>query len=137
METFEAEYISLEGNKIFLRDKTARKNISTLNGKVTEIEKEINGVSEMVDVINGEVIWLGLMQKLNYLLDTKEAIKEAIVNKNVEVSDTDTFRSYADKIDSININQGIITESSVQSPDVSYSIINQFLNTESEVVKNA
>lgn len=137
METFEAEYISLEGNKIFLRDKTARENISTLNGKVTDIEKEINGVSEMVDVINGEVIWLGLVQKLNYLLDTKKLIKQAIINKDVEVSDTDTFRSYADKIDSINSNQGIITESSVQSPNVSYSIINQFLITESEVTKNA
>lgn len=56
METFEAEYISLEGNKIFLRDKTARENISGLNGKVADIEKEINGVSEMVDIINGEVI---------------------------------------------------------------------------------
>lgn len=56
METFEAEYISLESNKIFLKDKTARESISTLNGKVTDIEKEINGVSEMVDVINGEVI---------------------------------------------------------------------------------
>ena len=137
METLEAEYISLEGNKIFLRDKTARENISTLNGKVSEIEKEINGVSEMVDVINGEVIWLGLVQKLNYLLGTKEAIKEAIVNKKVEVSDSDTFRSYADKINDININQGISTESSVQPPNVSYSIINQFLITESEGVKNA
>jgi hypothetical protein len=80
---------------------------------------------------------LGLVQKLNYLLDTKEAIKEAIVNKKVEVSDSDTFRSYADKINDININQGISTESSVQSPSVSYSIINQFLITESEGVKNA
>lgn len=137
METFEAEYISLEGNKIFLRDRVARENISTLNGKVSDIEKEINGVSEIVDVINGEVVWLGLVQKLNYLLDTKKFIKQAIINKNVKVSDTDTFRSYADKIDSININQGIITESSVQPPNVSYSIINQFLITESEDVKNA
>lgn len=137
MNSFEAEYISLEGNKIFLRDKTARENISTLNGKVSDIEKEINGVSEIVDIINGEVVWLGLVQKLNYLLDTKKLIKQAIINKNVEVSDTDTFRSYADKIDSINSNQGIITESSVQSPNVSYSIINQFLITESEVTKNA
>ena len=56
METFEAEYISLEGNKIFLRDKKARKDISALNGKVADIEKEINDVSEMIDVINGEVI---------------------------------------------------------------------------------
>ena len=44
---------------------------------------------------------MGLVQKLNYLLDTKEAIKEAIINKKVEVSDTDTFRSYAEKIGTI------------------------------------
>lgn len=80
---------------------------------------------------------MGLVQKLNYLLGTKEAIKEAIINKNVEISDTDTFRDYADKIDSINSNQGIITESSVQAPNVSYSIINQFLITESEGMKHA
>lgn len=80
---------------------------------------------------------MGLVQKLNYLLGTKEAIKEAIVNKKVEISDTDTFRSYADKINDININQGISTESSVQTPNVSYSIINQFLITESEGMKNA
>ena len=76
-------------------------------------------------------------EKLNYLLQTKEAIKEAMINKNVEVSDTDTFRSYADKINGINLNQGITTESSVQTPNVSYSIINQFLITESEGVKHA
>ena len=137
MDTFEAEYISLEGNKIFLRDRIARENISILNGKVSDIEKEINGVAEIVDIINGEVIWLGLVQKLNYLLDTKKLIKQAIINKNVKVNDTDTFRSYAAKIDSINHNQAITTESSVQGSNVSYSVINQFLITESEVMKNA
>lgn len=44
---------------------------------------------------------MGLVQKLNYLLGTKKLIKQAIINKNVEVSDTDTFRSYADKIGTI------------------------------------
>lgn len=39
--------------------------------------------------------------KLNYLIGTKNAIKEAIVEKGVEVSESDTFRSYADKIKSI------------------------------------
>lgn len=78
---------------------------------------------------------MGLVQKLNYLLDTKKAIKQAIINKDVKVTDTDTFRSYADKINGIN--QGISTESSVQPPNVSYSIINQFLITESEGMKNA
>lgn len=39
--------------------------------------------------------------KLNKLKETKQAIKTAIVNKGVDVTDTDTFASYASKIDSI------------------------------------
>ena len=39
--------------------------------------------------------------KLSYLLQTKNAIKEAIVEKGVEVVETDTFRSYANKIKNI------------------------------------
>lgn len=41
------------------------------------------------------------VDKLNYLDDTKSAIREAIENKGVSVSNSDTFRSYAEKIDSI------------------------------------
>jgi hypothetical protein len=39
--------------------------------------------------------------KLNKLLETKTAIKTAIVNKGVNVADTDSFASYADKINEI------------------------------------
>ena len=39
--------------------------------------------------------------KLTYLAGTKDAIKQAIINKGVSVSDSDTFRSYASKISSI------------------------------------
>ena len=39
--------------------------------------------------------------KLNYLLDTKTAIKDALAAKGVSVADTDTFRSYAEKIGKI------------------------------------
>ena len=42
-----------------------------------------------------------ITDKLNKLAETKSAIKTAIVNKGVAVSDTDTFASYADKITSI------------------------------------
>lgn len=42
-----------------------------------------------------------IASKLSYLNDTKKAIKDALINKGVEVSDTDTFRSYADKISEI------------------------------------
>ena len=44
--------------------------------------------------------------KLNKLKETKLAIKTAIVNKGVEVTDTDTFASYASKIDSIQTGGG-------------------------------
>lgn len=39
-----------------------------------------------------------VVDKLNYLKETKTAIKNALVEKGVEVTDLDTFRSYAQKI---------------------------------------
>ena len=39
--------------------------------------------------------------KLSYLSQTKTAIKDAIVEKGVDISPSDTFRSYADKIRAI------------------------------------
>ena len=42
-----------------------------------------------------------ITDKLNKLAETKSAIKTAIVNKGVSISDTDTFASYADKINAI------------------------------------
>lgn len=44
--------------------------------------------------------------KLNKLLETKQAIKTAIINKGVEVSESDTFSSYADKINNISSSGG-------------------------------
>lgn len=42
-----------------------------------------------------------IADKLTYLNGTKDAIKQAIIAKGVEVTDTDTFRSYANKIEAI------------------------------------
>lgn len=47
-----------------------------------------------------------ITDKLTYLQDTKTAIKNAIVGKGVNVSDSDTFRSYANKISSITTSGG-------------------------------
>lgn len=44
--------------------------------------------------------------KLNYLKETQEAIKTALIDKGVEVSDGDTFRSYAEKISNISSEGG-------------------------------
>lgn len=51
-----------------------------------------------------------LTDKLNYLNATKGKLKDAIVAKGVTVSDTDTFRSYADKISSIDTHESDLTE---------------------------
>ena len=40
-------------------------------------------------------------EKLNYLLQTKENIKQSIKEKGVEITDSDSFRSYAEKIGTI------------------------------------
>lgn len=49
-----------------------------------------------------------IYDKLEYLEDTKEQIKQAIVAKGVSVSESDTFRSYADKIGSIETGGGTV-----------------------------
>ena len=51
-----------------------------------------------------------ITDKLNKLAETKSAIKTAIVNKGVSISDSDTFASYADKISSISGGGGTPTE---------------------------
>ena len=50
--------------------------------------------------------------KLNKLLQTKQAIKQAIINKGGTVSDTDTFASYATKISELTTG-GTTTECSI------------------------
>lgn len=47
-----------------------------------------------------------IQDKLAYLEETKEAIKQSIIAKGVSVSDSDTFRSYADKIGNIETGGG-------------------------------
>ena len=52
------------------------------------------------------MIFLSIATKLNYLNETKESIKDAIIAKGVEVSDNDTFRDYATKISDISSGGG-------------------------------
>ena len=42
-----------------------------------------------------------IAEQINYLAETKTAIKDALVAKGVSVADSDTFRSYAEKIGEI------------------------------------
>lgn len=51
-----------------------------------------------------------IADRLQYLQETKKQIKNAITEKGVSVADTDTFRSYADKIKSIQNSEGVSSE---------------------------
>lgn len=56
-----------------------------------------------------------LQDNLNYLNDTKTLIKQAITNKGQEVSEDDTFRSYANKIEAIET--GVDTSDATATPN--------------------
>lgn len=59
--------------------------------------------------------------KFEYLKGTKNLIKQAIIDKGVTVSDTDTFRSYADKISSIeNITPSVVATDDVCRKNLCY-----------------
>lgn len=81
--------------KIFSKD--------TVNGKVSNkiVYEKLENLEELIDDINNEVVEGTAVDKLNYLSDTKEQIKEALVDDGVIVEDTDTFRSYAEKVNSL------------------------------------
>lgn len=57
---------------------------------------------------------MAISDKLEHLLETKQAIKTAIQGKGQSVSDTDTFRSYADKINAITTGGGGETDETLK-----------------------
>lgn len=56
-----------------------------------------------------------LQDELDYLQETKVLIKEAIINKGQDITDQDSFRSYVNKIDSIET--GIDTSDATATAD--------------------
>jgi hypothetical protein len=64
--------------------------------------------------------------KLNKILSTKAAIKTAIINKGINVLDTDTFSSYASKISSI-------PSGSIKPIDYLYGVFNEFNTLSSRI----
>lgn len=66
-----------------------------------------------------------IAEKLAYLKQTKEDIKNAIISKGVSVSSTTTFRDYAEKIKSIQVgidtSGGTATTSDILSGKIAYS----------------
>ena len=59
--------------------------------------------------------------KLEYLNQTKQDIKQAIINKGQNITEEDTFRSYADKINDIQL--GVLSEAEAQSLNTNLDLI--------------
>ena len=71
-------------------------------------------------------------EKLAYLQETKEAIKDAIVNKGVEVTEDTTFREYATKIGEIGGSVIIKELNCSEEPTKSSVIYENFLDETDE-----
>lgn len=65
--------------------------------------------------------------KLLYANETKQLIKEALREKGVEVSDTDTFRSYANKVKDISTAEDLSVELAEQ--DVAITELEEVANS--------
>ena len=59
--------------------------------------------------------------KLEYLNQTKQDIKQAIINKGQNITEEDTFRSYVDKINDIQL--GILSEEEAQLLNINLDLI--------------
>lgn len=84
-----------------------------------------------------------LADKLSYVNETKQQIKSAIVKKGVTVADTDTFRSYANKIASIVVSKTqtknvTLTSASATTitPDSSYTGLDKVVVTPATQTKD-
>ncbi|MBQ1758967.1 MAG: leucine-rich repeat protein [Prevotella sp.] len=64
-------------------------------------EIDVYDVDKAIDEVNGVVVAGSTEDKVEYLDETKTDIREAIINKGVEVGEDDPFRSYAEKIGEI------------------------------------
>lgn len=71
--------------------------IQTLESQISDLQTQISTLQGNLDLINGEIV----EDKTGYLLETKNAIKEAIANKSVDIDTSTTFREYATKISEI------------------------------------
>lgn len=76
---------------------------------------------------------MAIKDKLDYLQDTKQAIKTAIQGKGQTVADTDTFRSYADKINAITTGGGGETDETLK--ELVEGTITEFNDTAGNITK--
>lgn len=81
-----------------------------------------------------------MVPKIEYLNNTKELIKEALIEKGVEVADTDTFRSYAEKIENMEVGEKVVlpTNAKITFADITSDIspTGQAINVTDEMLSD-
>lgn len=83
-----------------LFDRVSKTFFVSATGGQTTFTGELN--NKYYDV-NGENIETTNITRIEYALETKRLIKEKLIEKGVNISDSDTFRSYVKKIDEIQL----------------------------------
>ena len=77
---------------------------------------------------------MATIDKLNYLNETKEQIKDALNDLGAEITDSDTFRSYVEKINDLAeeypTEEFVQNLQSIQMQNIQPQIINQPLNVD-------
>lgn len=99
VSTLESQKASLENQVSTLTSQISslESQISNLQSQISDLQSQISTLQGDLDSINGEVV----QDKTGYLAETKTQIKNAIIDKGVSVDSSDTFRSYATKINQI------------------------------------
>lgn len=71
---------------------------------------------------------MSIENKLNYLSETKDLIKQALINKGVEVDDSTPFREYADKVKKINYTLSNVNNTNMESYNSTSQSLSIFTN---------
>jgi hypothetical protein len=75
---------------------TGPQNLQAVDiGDRTEwLKEQLETIAPVVDGINGEIVPISLADKLGYLQETKEGMKEAIEDQGIEIPPDATFRDF-------------------------------------------
>lgn len=86
--------VSPEGFEQSILENLVSKN-TKLKEKIVELEENLNLINEIVNQINGEKVYGTIFDKLSYLSQTKEMLRQDLIEKRQNIDENVAFRKYA------------------------------------------
>lgn len=83
-----------EGFEQSILENLVSKN-TKLKEKIVELEENLNLINEIVNQINGEKVYGTIFDKLSYLSQTKEMLRQDLIEKRQNIDENVAFRKYA------------------------------------------